>query len=258
MSRKRSERTFWLALSLAALVHAGLIFEISRASPRIRGEQNGAPDSLTVELVDAAQLRSKSTMPLRAEAAPADAASPAESSPTPADALVAAPPQPDERKITEQPIDKKALEAVSPPDQAPKQSEAARKPKDKPAPEQKHSSLQLDMPADFMGPSGSGRFTAATRPPDITRSGENDEFGRGVIRALRQTMPGPRGETGRVTVRLLLSETGNLAELLLIRGANDPVLTQSVVFAVRQSSFPIPPVGSTPSDRTFLVTYVYN
>jgi hypothetical protein len=56
----------------------------------------------------------------------------------------------------------------------------------------------------------------------------------------------------------LLSDSGNLAELEVVRAANDPILTQSIVFAVRQSSFPIPPVGSTRSDRSFLVTYIYN
>src|SRR5207249_742393 len=104
----------------------------------------------------------------------------------------------------------------------------------------------------------SGRSAAVVRPPGVTRSGENDEFGRGVIRALKKTMPSSGGTTGRVTVRLLLSDTGNLTEVRLIRSAGDPILDQSVVFAVKQSSFPIPPAGSTLGDRTFLVTYVYN
>jgi periplasmic protein TonB len=135
--------------------------------------------------------------------------------------------------------------AVSPPGQTPA--------KLKPNPQ---LSLQLDLPTNFAAPSGLS--TAAVRPPDITRSGENDEFGRRVIRALRQTMPPPRGELGRVTVRLLLSATGDLSELQLVRAAADAALTQSVVFAVKQSSFPIPPKGATLSDRTFLVTYIYN
>jgi TonB family protein len=62
---------------------------------------------------------------------------------------------------------------------------------------------------------------------------------------------------GQVTIRLFLSETGNIAEVRLIRSGGDPFLDQNVVFAARQASFPIPPAGATTVDRTFLVTYVY-
>jgi protein TonB len=116
--------------------------------------------------------------------------------------------------------------------------------------------MQLTMHNMPVAPGGRG--AAVARPPGATRSGENDEFGRGVIRALRQTMPSPNGQLGRVTVKLLLSDTGNLAEVQLIRSAGAPGLDQSVVFAVKQSSFPIPPGGATLVDRTFLVTYIYN
>ena len=67
-----------------------------------------------------------------------------------------------------------------------------------------------------------------------------------------------RGVNGRVSVRLFLDEFGNLAEVQVIRPSGDPVLDQSVAFAAKQSSFPIPPKGSTVVDRTFLVTYIYN
>jgi len=70
------------------------------------------------------------------------------------------------------------------------------------------------------------------------------------------TMPGST-VLSQVTVRLLLSETGNLVEVRLVRSGGDPILDQNVVFAVKQSNFPIPPVGSTILDRTFMVTYVY-
>ena len=62
---------------------------------------------------------------------------------------------------------------------------------------------------------------------------------------------------GRVTVRMLLSENGNLTQLQLIRSSGDPILDQNVAFAAKQSSFPIPPAGATLADRTFLVTYIY-
>jgi len=221
------------------------------------GERDGSPDALSVELVDVTEFKSKTTVPLQADRAGANPATPAPP-PQPAEAPASAAPSHEEKKTTEWAIDKEALEKVPPPTSASKQSEPAPKAKDEPHPKRKPavSSLQLDLPPELIAPPG--RSTAATRPPDITRSGENDEFGRGVIRALRQTMPGPRGQIGRVTVRLLLSNTGNLVEVELIRGAADPTLTQSVVFAVKQSSFPIPPAGATLSDRTFLVTYIYN
>jgi outer membrane biosynthesis protein TonB len=242
-------------LSCAALVHAGLILEISRSSGRRMGERTGAPDALSVELVDAAQLKSRSTIPLQQESPAADSGQAAQSPPSPPAPPPTPPPAPEARRVTELPIDKLAPELAAPAPPAHKPSEATPKPKTKHHPEHK-SALLLDLPDNFAAPPG--RSTAAVRPPDITRSGENDEFGRAVIRALRQTMPAPRGELGRVTVRLLLSDSGNLAELEVVRAANDPILTQSIVFAVRQSSFPIPPVGSTRSDRSFLVTYIYN
>ena len=128
--------------------------------------------------------------------------------------------------------------------------------KSKPAPSLDLSpSLRFDLPDGAFAPGG--RSAAVMRPPNMTRSGENDEFGRGVIRALRKTMPVARDTLGRVTVRLLLSETGNLTQAQLVRSSGDPVLDQNVVFAARQSSFPIPPAGATVADRTFLVTYIY-
>jgi TonB family protein len=101
-----------------------------------------------------------------------------------------------------------------------------------------------------------GRAAAVMRPPGITRSGENDDFARGVIRALRRTMP-TVDRPGRVTIRLLLSDKGNIREVQLVRSGGDPMMDQSVVFAAKQASFPLPPVGATPADLQFLVTYVY-
>jgi protein TonB len=152
------------------------------------------------------------------------------------------------------------MEAESPSPLAPptarKESPPAPPAKSKPAPSlDLGPPLQFDLPDSAFAPGG--RYAAVMRPPNVTRSGENDEFGRGVIRALRRTMPEPRGMLGRVTVRLLLSENGNLAELQLVRSSGDPILDQNVAFAARQSSFPIPPAGATVPDRTFLVTYIY-
>jgi TonB family protein len=71
-------------------------------------------------------------------------------------------------------------------------------------------------------------------------------------------MPQHRRIYGRVTIRLLINESGNLAEVQIVRNSGDGSLDQSVVFASKQSSFPLPPQGATVADRTFLVTYIYN
>jgi TonB family protein len=181
---------------------------------------------------------------------------PAEKAPTPAAVASATPPSDLAKSAQSPPLEP---ERETPPPPAPR-SPPVPHPTVEPAPKVKPNpklSLQLDLPTNFAVPP-TGLSTAAVRPPDITRSGENDEFGRRVIRALRQTMPAARGELGRVTVRFLLSPTGDLAEIQLVRPASDPILTQNIVFAVKQSSFPIPPKGATVSDRTFLVTYIYN
>jgi TonB family protein len=109
-----------------------------------------------------------------------------------------------------------------------------------------------DMPR-----AAAGRSAAFSRPPGVTRSGENDEFGRGVIRALRTTMPPPAGIFGRVAVRLFLNENGDLAEVRVIETSGKSALDQSVVFAIKQTNFPLPPHGASVADRTFLIGYVY-
>ena len=127
------------------------------------------------------------------------------------------------------PIDTQALEQVLPPDQAAKQSDAAARLQAQP-PSRLRSSprscrkpqLQLSLPDAPIVPGGLSPSFA--RPAGITRSGENDEFGRRVIRALRQTMPRPGGVLGQVTVRFLLSENGNLVEVRLMQERGDPII----------------------------------
>jgi len=290
-ARNVSERRFWIGLAGVALLHASMVIGVGRSAPRHLGEREGDPDAISVEFVDPLALRGASAEPGPAEAEhpsppatppskPAEAAHPSPPLPPPANPAPANPaleaPNPPAVATATQP-------AASPPaGEGKKTATAAAKEaapagpaldpiapltlpepsvgqpsqdKARPTPNPKLA-LQLDLPPNFAAPSGLS--TAAVRPPDITRSGENDEFGRRVIRALRQTMPAARGELGRVTVRLLLSPTGDLMEVQLVRPAADPILTQNVVFAVKQSSFPIPPAGATRSDRTFLVTYIYN
>jgi protein TonB len=276
------DNRFRIAVALAAAVHAALIFGVTRSSPRQMGERSGRADGISVVLVDAADLNSKNTFredgaapgsiprpPAPAPVAPEQQQPKASDVPQPKsvpspqapEKATPTPRRPDEQKSALQAIEKHTLESLLPPAQAPAQSDAGTATKPPPKPEPKAEpkpkpSLDLAMPDIPVAPGARG--AAVARPPGATRSGENDQFGRDVIRALRQTMPGPAGQLGRVTVKLLLSNNGNLIEVQLIRSAGIPGLDQSVVFAVKQASFPIPPMGSSSVDRTFLVTYIYN
>ncbi len=254
------ERTsFWLGLACAAALHAILIFGVSSSLPRRMGERDGSLDGITVDLVDEADVLSKTTVPARAEAAPPQSGQAAKSDSPAAETEETSPQPRDEQKAATRSIEKEALDPsslLSLPDPSETKSEhnAANKKQSRPRP-------SLDLSARLATPdipfSAGGLSASVARPPGITRSGENDDFGRGVIRALRQTMPGLRNTVGQVTVRLSISQNGNLEEVQLLRSGGNAQLDQSVVFAVKQASFPFPPARSTSSDRTFVVTYIY-
>jgi TonB family protein len=283
------ERPFWIGLACAAVMHVALIAGVVRHLPRQMGEATGRPEGISVELIDKADLEGKNTFAedggtpaVAAQPPPPKVASqtPPEPAPKqpPEPATETAPPQPPadaaapaapEAKANPWAADVEAPEKTAPPEpadqakqedapvkpaQPKKQHPAEATPQPKPKPQEKLS-LQLDLPPQAFMPGDQG--AAVMRPAGITRSGENDDFGRGVIRALRRTMPASR-VLGRVTVRFLLSPTGNIVEVRVASSSGDPVLDQSVVFAVKQASFPIPPQGSTAVDRSFQVTYIYH
>ena len=165
-------------------------------------------------------------------------------------------------------LDAKASEAETKPTEAdpaeakqPSESQKAAEPAEKqkqatPAKKKTQQQAKLDMRFPDASSAPPGRSAAASRPPGITRSGENDDFGRAVVRALRQTMPPPQGIYGVVGVRLILTENGDLASVDVVEksGTN---LDQSVGFATKQTYFPLPPYKSTAVDRTFYIRYVY-
>jgi protein TonB len=241
---KADSRRFWIGVAVMATLHAALIAGFIRSAPRYLGEPEGDQTGFSVELVDAADLASASAMRAMQPSTPGSApppSAPSEAAPWPEPKTAAVPP----------------VEADTPSPQAqPPDSSPAPPAKSQPMPSLDLSpSLRFDLPDGAVIPGN--RHTAVMRPPNVTRSRENAEFGRGVIRALYKTMPVSPDTLARVTVRLLLSETGNLTHLQLVRSSGDPILDQNVMFAARQSSFPIPPAGSTVPDRTFLVTYIY-
>jgi TonB family protein len=183
--------------------------------------------------------------------------------------------KPDDTSPDSQPPDLFSLD-----DQDPTKFQSADEPKPKPKADAKHETKKpstskaakksssksqnklaaLDFSPQALAPSfsGGGGAAAFQRPPGITRSGLNDAFARAVIRALQQSMPQLSNTLGRVTVRIFLSDSGNVMSVKMLAGSKDSSLNQDVVFAAKQTSYPIPPAGSNEADRTFMVTYIYD
>lgn len=270
-TRNQRQPVFWIALSCAAAVHAALLLGLARSSPRYLGDPSGSKNAIDVEIVDAAELRGKTRRPSAPVAQPAAPA--AQTASSAAETPLAEPTPPSESAPSQQTAAVPALETEKP--KAPLSADKAAKPappkdsakkeedkREEERPERARlkppEQLDLSLPWNLAMQGGSsGGDSSASRPPGITRSGENDRFGRAVIRALKKTMPHKTGIKSRVTIRLFLNKRGNVAKLRLVQSGGNQELDQDVLFSARQTSFPFPPKGATVADRTFLVTYVY-
>jgi protein TonB len=272
-NQKTNDRTFWIALAGAALLHAMLIFGAYSSPPRHLGEPDGLQDAVSVDIVDPEALSDSSAAQAReasSQQASSISASSTRPSPDKADQKEAKPDKPKEAKPDTDAKPEKpqelALAEELPALPRPAEPEKHEPEKHKAAPSTTAPSkakpsqpLDLSLPPSLFKPGAAGGGASmVTRPAGITRSGENDDFGRDVIRALRKTMPPHRSIFGRVTVRFSLSANGDLVNLELVKSSGIPSLDQEVMFAARSSVFPIPPKNAPPVDRMFMVTYVYS
>ncbi len=272
--RRAPDRRFHIALAVAALLHASLLVSFSGPPKERLGEADGSDEAINVTLVTEADFLSRTTVPENA-----GAPKPAATAPSPPSALggtdgsvragktrcsirencrraarreragFACAARSSGRQIQE-----RARKAR--PERGRRQAAPSLPPK--PA-QQQTAKLDLTPPKPTLDPPmPGGRSAGVSRPPGITRSGADDDFARAVIRALQQTMPQLRETIGRVTVRIILNENGNVKEVQVVRPSPNSNLNQSVMFAARQTSYPLPPFGSNDADRIFLVTYIYN
>lgn len=289
------ERSFWIALAVATLLHGSLFIGLLGHKPRPVGDESGRDDGISISVVSEADIRSESSVsepPPGAPGTPAEAVPPPPPPPQP-EAKPAEPLPPEPTPPEPQPVEPPKVEA--PPELKPSLDVASEISKDVPdllalpgegaAPAKKETqkaekvqeatppkppqkaakppkkTAALDLappPSAFTGAGGAGgRSAGFERPPGITKSGANDAFARAVIRALQGTMPQLRETRGRVTVRIILNENGNVQTVQVVRPSDASSLDQSVVFATKQTSYPFPPPNSNLADRTFLVTYIY-
>jgi periplasmic protein TonB len=275
---------FTAAIIAALALHlAALVIGFATPAPQLMGEATGSQEGVTVEIADENEISGRTaqpavTPPPKPATAPATEAPPSrpapdlkpsthEEAPTPAKEEAKEAPEPaapalenlDPNLFKIQPDgqtpDGQASNKQAKPEPKPHQPAKPTKPAAKPE-KPAQMSMTVPMPSFTSSSEAPGRSAGVSRPAGITRSGLNDEFGRGVIRALRQTMP-PNNRIAQATVRFVLSKDGNLSEVELVSSSGDPILDQNVVFAVKQANFPIPATNLTALDRQFRVTYVY-
>jgi protein TonB len=292
-ARAQRPSLFWIALASAALVHALLIFGVTLSHPRTVGDPNGDSKAIDVELVDSSDLSmgEQASPPPGQQATPAQPQQPQqeqqpqpepqkeaepqkqpepqkEPEPKPQDAQEPTPPDKDTPDATDLPAPPLALAPTPEPalpeskETAKPEHKAAPKAESKPAPKKSSPPKSVDLSVPYnlaiQGTTGDASGgSSASRPPGITRSGENDRFGRDVIRALKKTMPPSYGTRTRITIRIILDGNGNVGTLTLVQSGGKAELDQDILFSARQASYPFPPKNASVADRTFLVTYVY-
>ncbi len=294
--RTSNDRAFWAGLAGASLLHAALIFGASSSTPRQVGEKDGLMEAISIELLEPEALAgntgpqegetspeqgSNSALQLprpeskanswQTDTAPDKPETPASEAKPQQQAMLALPDpeakeaqaeQKEPQKEQKEP-QKETTQKETPPKEtqkeAKKESQKNAAPK-APTTKDKQASTQLDfsMPSSLFNAPVGGGANAVMRPDGITRSGENDDFGRDVVRALRKTMPAHEKIFGRLTVRILLSPNGDVVEIQLLKGSGNSYLDQIVMFSARQAVYPFPPKGATSIDRTFVVTYIYS
>ncbi len=92
--------------------------------------------------------------------------------------------------------------------------------------------------------------------PGATHVGKSDEFERAVVWALGATVPMGNGKWGTSVVTFVVSDSGKVEGLTLIKSAGDNWLDQSALLAVKQARMPVPPAGLPAGDRTFVIRYI--
>jgi protein TonB len=233
-----------LAAFLAALgAHAVLLYWLTREPPdSLAGSHGQVLAAVDITMVNSTVLEARPdlrTPPAPASAAPIETAEgTAESTPHPQSA---------EQK-EEAAAEKIALDEPRP-DAIEKMPVKAREPRHEQEKEQKEASTAADAAggahARGLAPSAAKQSTLAAASPGVVR-----QYARLVQRALASTRPRGAG-VGTVTVRLLVSSTGQLASVEIAKSSGNKQLDDIALAAVRWAKLPIPPPGMTADQLLF-------
>jgi len=261
VAENRAWRYLYPAIAAAVALHFWLLLFFLQWPQLHRqlGTEDGLPDHLNVSVVSEADLQRLSSDPFRQESLPAP-------SPPPdmGDAPGNAPPVPP-TPPQQQPVVKEASAAFSPTEPNTNQKrDTAFDPSGyiAMASEQFGSEIkqafavaeaQREQARRVARPAG-GNVRALR--PGASHDGKSDAWERAVIWALSATKPMGNGKWGSTEVFFVVSPSGKVEDLKLIRGSGDNWLDQGALMGVRQARIPAPPPGLSVGDRGFDVTYI--
>ncbi len=209
------------------------------------GDQAGTLDGIAAEIIDAAEL-DKRYISFRAGRAAVDneaAASAAKSQPQP--------PSPPPSAVTEQPSKDAPGEGGAP---APPQPRKTDPPKlERPVLSQADmAELLASTMEDLQG------GAVAVAAPGAARLGDASPFVRSVIRILKQTMPRGLGVKGSVTIQLVVSQTGTVEAIRVVKSSGRLDLDRLVMERVGATRLAVPARDTPMRERMLQITYDYN
>jgi protein TonB len=264
-ARAWPKRALYLAIAAALTLHLAVLTPFLVRPPALApllekpdrelGMEDGKREQLSVAVISEADLKRLSSDPFRQEARPA----PEETETPPQEAPPPEPPSPAQEAVKEasasfSPTESKSDQKREVPfdtagyiaaaseqfgfqlKQAVHASEARQEQQARPVPK------QLGNVKSFR--------------PGATHQGQSDEWERKVIWALAATKPMGNGQWGTTLVTFVVSESGQVQGLRLVKSSGDNWLDQGALMGVRQARIPAPPAGLPLGDRAFNIEYI--
>ncbi len=268
----RAQRRRWpyraLAAALAAHLAAVALFIARPGEPRQLGLENGVP--LDVSIISADDLKRLGSDRHLQEAPPPSPARETPPSP-PEPQAVPVPPQQPAVPAPEQPPVQEAQAAFSPAESKPAVKRdydpsgfiemasaqfSAQLNQAFKAAEARRDTQRNVEPKPQAAQAAMAAPNVKVMRPGATHIGKSDEFERNVIWALGATVPMGNGKYGTSVVTFVVSDTGRVEGLTLVKSAGDDWLDNSALMAVKQARMPVPPAGLPVGDRRFVIRYI--
>ena len=264
---RERDPTFFYALAIVALFHlaalAGTVeLDGQLQRDRDRQGQDGAPQSIAVELVEApdakaqtkeAQIGKKNVQPapLPVEQPPPQPPPQREQKQQTPVEPVKAEPTPD--KPVEKPVEKARADDGPDPVKDPADKEAEKEVAELPKETPREARDKVD-PAEAVPPSPPPQPEASERlgaaPP-----GKESAYGKEVIARLAKTKPQLWVRRAEIEVAFLLTPMGDIKLIKIVKSSNDPVFDDVVVEWIKRAKFPHPPANPKPEDLAHFVRY---